>query len=98
MQCRVVSIWEDAHDQAMEQGDGRSLPLRKVEEMFADLVAGLLRPKALCSDFRSTGVGDDLDCIFLHGHLCIRKMPLCTGACPSDSSRDLRSPEQPEYI
>ncbi|WP_146164781.1 hypothetical protein [Desulfonatronum sp. SC1] len=98
MQCRVVSIWEDAHDRVVEQADHLALSMADADGLLAEVVACRLQPGLLCHTHRPAGTNADLDCIFLHGHLCMREMPLCTGSCPSYATRPARSSEQPESV
>ena len=98
MQCLVVSIWEDAHDQVMEKVDALALSVADAEDLLTEVTAYWLHPRLLCREHQSSGTGADLDCIFLHGHLCMRKMPFCTGPCPNFAMRPGRLSEQPESV
>ncbi|WP_153306756.1 hypothetical protein [Desulfonatronum thioautotrophicum] len=98
MQCRVVSHWEGAYDQVVEQADRLDLSVADAGELLGEIAAHRLAPGLLCRAHRRAGHGADFDCIFLHGHLCTREMPPCTGRCPSYAAHPDRPFEQPESL
>ncbi|TVR00789.1 MAG: hypothetical protein EA399_03655 [Desulfovibrionales bacterium] len=98
MQCRVVSFWEDAYDMVMEQADRLALSVAEARELLVEIMAHRLEPSLVCRAHQRTKGGVDFDCIFLHGHLCTREMPTCTGRCSSYAAHPDRPFEQPEVF
>lgn len=81
VQCEILSLWERIQDSALDMAE----QCRLDGAGAAGLVAGSLRQaqnlELLCADYRPAGGEEALDCIFFHGHLCIRFMPTCPGVC-----------------
>lgn len=65
---------------------------------FAEKMIEQLEPIWFCGQYRVDGTSAGLDCIFLHGHLCIKALPPCTGRCNNFTLRSSDVSEEREYI
>ncbi|HDQ41952.1 MAG TPA: hypothetical protein ENN39_13125 [Desulfonatronum sp.] len=80
-QCRVLSIWERLQDEAMDKAEKNRLNTDLTLELVARTLEQAQDLALLCPGYRPGGKNSALDCIFLHGHLCIQSLPICAGIC-----------------
>ncbi|SDB26196.1 hypothetical protein SAMN05660653_01250 [Desulfonatronum thiosulfatophilum] len=97
LQCRVLTAWENAHSGMLDTAEQYRLTLEESMTFIAENTVLDLEPVLLCPQYRRAGTNSELDCIFLHGHLCIRALPSCTGACRSFALRSSGLPKEPEH-
>ena len=97
LQCGVLTKWEEAHSGMLDTAERHALTMEESMVLVPDNCVLTLEPALLCPRYRRAGTAAELDCIFLHGHLCIKALPVCIGACASYSLRSSRQPEEPEH-